>query len=284
MEKEKFREFDKLRQHLKVLPYREHAIIFPYFFIASMSIVFAILLLIWFVPLAILMIVLGVMIGMYGYTLQKREIEKYSFYDLSRESITKAVEFMDSFNVSEDELESPVPYHEAKPRGGYEMYGLYHGLIEFMREAGKKLSWPTEIEMEIRESIDQEKKHLPKDSALYLIIVVPFMSAGIIFGDIQFLILGFLIIMILSGDIYRTYRDIEDDWLNEILFSDTQELSDALNSFLNMLCAEYHYPLRFFLNKEYPQLIYTGRTRTTFTLIRLKEAIFYPQITSQMLE
>ena len=76
MEKEKFSEFEKLRQPLRAIPYREKTIIIPYFFAASVFIVFAILLIFWIVPVAVLMIIIGVIIGIYGYILQKQGMEK----------------------------------------------------------------------------------------------------------------------------------------------------------------------------------------------------------------
>ena len=140
------------------------------------------------------------------------------------------------------------------------------------------------MEIEFKESIDQEKKNLIKASSLYLICVVPLISGAVIFNEVLFLILGLIIIISWIGFMCNTYRDIQDAWFEDIHFSETQELTDTIDSFLNLLCAEYHYPLRFILNKEYSQLTYTGRTKTTFTLIRLKEAIFYPQQASQGIE
>ena len=59
--------------------------------------------------------------------------------------------------------------------------------------------------------------------------------------------------------------------------TDSIELEETLSEIFALLQTEYRYPLRFYLVKDYPQLKYTGRTKTSETLVQLKEAVFYPR-------
>ena len=59
--------------------------------------------------------------------------------------------------------------------------------------------------------------------------------------------------------------------------SKMQKIAETLNEIFILLQRDYSNPLRFYLVREYPQLVYTGRTKTSDALVRLKEAVFYPE-------
>jgi hypothetical protein len=69
--------------------------------------------------------------------------------------------------------------------------------------------------------------------------------------------------------------------IHNIKKSDSIQPEDTVGEILDLFQTEFPTPLRLYVVGDYSQLTYTGRTKTSDTLVRLKEAILYPKLTEE---
>ena len=240
--------------------------------------------------------ILGLIAALFGILLLLRacvmyrlQLKRYSYNGLTRNAITDAITFLDSRIVQPDELESPAPYHQKSVDSNYNLGMEERNYLRFIRSTAGLFVWPSSIISEIKLCISRMKRVTFRSSALFLLTSIIFLL-WLYFDVAVNVLIGFGIIpiyLILYSSYYYFQYVIKDlpllieEWIQDIPVSDSVQLQEVMNDILNRLHSDFPFPLRFHLASNYHLLVYTGRTKTTFKLIRLKEAILYPKRTEE---
>jgi len=114
-------------------------------------------------------------------------------------------------------------------------------------------------------------------SVVLLIAVFPLVILAIsgMTGPFIFLLVGMVIIFLLMVAAYVNYRRrkrVE----HQILEESRDEPVERFEHILTLLRTEYNYPLRLLVVGNHQELLYTGRTFTTSTDVKMQEAVFLP--------
>ncbi|MFW9770158.1 MAG: hypothetical protein ACFFF9_09110 [Candidatus Thorarchaeota archaeon] len=228
---------------------------------------------------------LGIILLFRAYVMHRSQLKQYCYNGLNRNTITDAIMFLDSRIVQPDDLESPAPYYEKRVDASYNLGMKERNYLRFIRSTTGLFLWPSSTISEIKSDIHRMKRETFRCSAFFLLtsIILLFWM----FSDFTVYVLTGFGIVPLSLIFYTSYyyfqyviKDmplLDEKWIQDIHVSDTVHFEDVMNEILSQLHSEFPFPLRFHLAKEYPLLTYTGRTKTTYTLVRLKEAVLYPQ-------
>jgi len=231
----------------------------------------------------------GILIILRGLVLYRKQLKKYSFQGLTRQSMSDAIMYIDAQLARPEDFKSPAPYHDMTPYSSFKLSVKKTEFTKFLMQTAGLVTWPSKI-------IDEQVTNRPKkkkafyNSLILLIAVILILAVIILYTLItwNWLIIPWLFvpaICMLQIMYYivphlhylnRYYNNQE--WISLILKSDTVQLEESLEEIFKLLQTEFPYPLCFHLVKEYPLLKYTGRTDLSFTLITLKQAVLYPNL------
>lgn len=216
---------------------------------------------------------------------------EYQFRGLSRTALSETVMYLDSFAAKPDDLESAAPYHGHSTHSTYELSNMSNSFVSFIRKTIGIITWPTEFIEEILSTMEKTKKRmvLLPISAVLLAILVTYATLSSLTSEglimVVFSYCGAYLLLISYGCIAQSlYYYAKTPTVSRSLSiptSDMQTIENTLDEILDLLHSEYQYPLRFYVARMYPVLEYTGRTKISFTLVRLREAILYPNNSSQ---
>jgi hypothetical protein len=230
---------------------------------------------------------LGIFFLVVGITRFRHELRQYCYHGLTRNTISDAIMSLDAHIVTSDEVELLAPYYDKPEPLRYEGVRKRNALIKFIKNTAGLIEWPSDFIIRMKENLKQEEKQIRTCSISFIVILLIPISIIYYLATRDFLLLSVffvpLAICIVEVSYYyvRTLYDLSyllrDDWLNDVFTSDSVQLDETMVSILNLLHSEFQWPLRFYLGRQYPQLVYTGRTKTAFHLARLKEAILYPE-------
>jgi len=228
----------------------------------------------------------GLAIITYGLYVRKRALEKCQFHGISRHTISAAIEYLDSVVVPVEQIEFAAPYHDGTVYREYQLHELLDDYLRLMKCLRQMILWPQEQVRSTEEYAADYRRRI----GIVIFITSPIglflVALGLPFA-LSFETFDVFIALLLLGNgvyaigraIVMAYRKIDlcdMKWLNDISVSDNINLSNTLNEILFLLMNQYEHPLRFFVAGQYEAMTYTGRTKTTFTLARLKEAVLYP--------
>jgi hypothetical protein len=242
--------------------------------------------------LGLLLSFLGTIIFFFGLVSHERKRRKYLFRGLSRKTISEAIMFIDALLARPEDLDSPAPYHDQAPIKSYEVVIRKPAFILLVKSTAGLVTWPSDRIDEITAELREKEKRVPA-LLVFLTIVISIMLFIAIFwlvasGNPGFLVLVLIPILCLFqlayyiiNPLYRSYFLFKGNWLQQVRTSESISLEESLEETIALLQTDYIYPLRFYLLKEYPVLKYTGRKKTGYTLIRFKEAVLYPAISTQ---
>ncbi len=230
---------------------------------------------------------LGIIILIIGFIRYRFQLERYSYHGLTRNAITAAIMSIDSQIVKPDEIESLAPHHGKTTITSYDRGMKRKELIKLVKSTAGLIEWPSDFVDEIKEDLEQMKKRFRPYSIIFLVILfVPLSVIYYLYASGGLMLSLILVVPLISFTLQGTYdylryvidnmHILKDKWAQEILASDSVQLEETMLEIFNRLQSEFQYPLRFYLGREYPLLKYTGRTKTTVTLARLKEAVLYP--------
>jgi len=239
--------------------------------------------------IGLLLILVGFVLSFRGLILNRTEKRKYEFKGLSRTTISEAVMYLDSIIAHTEELESPVPYHGKTALSSYEQSKKLNAFIKFVKRTADVFSWSSDFIIKLEKDTLRQKRRM-----ILLPILAVILSLIIAYGTYAAMTSGLPILAIsmaysipsllsfslfcIAESVYAYARIPVIHQSAQINTSDLQKNEDTLKAIFALLRLEYHYPLRFYLVREYPTLKYTGRTKTSFTIIRLKEALLYPTL------
>lgn len=228
----------------------------------------------------------GVAFVTYGLYIRKRALKKYQFHGISRRTISAVVEYLDSVTVPPEQIELAARYQDGPVHKRFQIHELFEEYLGLMKCLRQKILWPQEQVILAEEYMAVYGRRIRKMIFITLLMGIIFIALGLppaltferpeIFIVMILLVHGVCAIGWALLMAYRTIDLCDVKWLNDISVSDDINLSDTLNEILLLLVDQYEHPLRFFVAGQYAVMTYTGRTKTTYTLARLKEAVLYP--------
>ncbi|MFW9835107.1 MAG: hypothetical protein ACFFEK_14000 [Candidatus Thorarchaeota archaeon] len=227
----------------------------------------------------------GLLLLFWGFIAYRKKLKVYSYHGLSRNTISDAISVLDSKIVQPDELVSPAPYFNKRVDSAYNLGLKEREFLRFVKSTTGLFEWPSSIIDEMKLDIDKMRRATPRCSILFLIvsILLLFWAYSLLAFSLLIAFGIFPVFFILQESYYyyqyalRDLHLVNEKWIRDLLESDSVQPEEVMKQILYRLQSEFPFPLRFYLAKEYPILVYTGRTKTTFTLARLREAVLYPQ-------
>jgi hypothetical protein len=211
---------------------------------------------------------------------------KYQLRGLSRTALSETIMYLDSVIVQPEELESPAPYHDNIVLGSFEKIKITKGFVKFVNRTSGYITWPSDFVTGINENFEKINRRLallPLCAIILSLLLLAAMysfltskAANLVYLGTGLGFVGLYSIYCVAQSFYEYSRYPKLANPNNLVVSSSKNIEDTLNDIFLLLQSEYHYPLRFYVTRVYPILEYTGRTKTSFTLIRLKEAVFYP--------
>ena len=240
------------------------------------------------VPIGLIVSCIGVIVFMRGFVLHRQLMRDYRYRGLSRNTISDAIIYIDSQLAMADEFNKDAPHSENIPYSIAEFARRRRQFIILIKSTAGAITWPSEVISLIEADVKNNRKGLPRlfvflSAIIFVLTLVGyFMETS---GEFYLAVLGLIPIYCILMFVYfplRMYTSdphmFREDWLPQVQKSESIQLGESLNEVFALLNSEYEYPLRFHLVKEYPQLKYTGRAKTSDTHVRLKEAVLYPRI------
>lgn len=231
-------------------------------------------------------ILCGFAIVTYGLFIRKRALEKYRFRGLSRRTISAAIEYLDSAVVPVEQVEYAAPYHDGAVYRKYQLHELFEDYLRLMKCLRQMILWPEEQIGFAEEEAAAYRRRIGIMTFIAPLVGIILIALGLPLALTFESFERIIAMVLLANGVYAigwiivfVYRKIDFyniKWFNDISISDNISLSDTLNEILSLLRNQYEHPLRFFVAGQYEVLTYTGRTKTTYTLARLKEAVLYP--------
>ncbi len=238
--------------------------------------------------IGLFLVLSGIALCLIGFAKIRKKIRECGFRGLSRTTISKTIMYLDSIIVQPDELESPAPYHEASSLSSSEKSLAFDEVVNFIKQTSDIITWPLDFIIDTQRHSKWLKRRM-----ILLVISAIVLSLGIGFGTYSALtsesaIIAFLGITLFYLFLVTLYCIFQSVYIYvripvlkktvDLNTSKMQKLEETLNEIFTLLQSDYSNPLRFYLVREYPQLVYTGRTKTSYALVRLKEAVFYPEV------
>jgi len=230
---------------------------------------------------------IGVIIFLRGFVLHHRLLRKYRYQGLSRNIISDAITYIDSQLAISEEFKKGASSQRNIPYSTTKFLTMREQFVIFIKSTAGLISWPSEIINNIELDLNYRRKGL---RILFAFLVFFFFILAIASyylltsGELYLELLGLIPAFLLLQSAYHELRILQKsphkfkiDWIAQVKKTDSIELEETLSEIFALLQTEYRYPLRFYLVKDYPQLKYTGRTKTSETLVQLKEAVFYPR-------
>ena len=229
----------------------------------------------------------GIIVIIAGLVRYRLKLEHYRYHGLTRMTISDAIMSLDAHIVTPDEVELLAPYYEKPEPLRSERVAKRFALTKFIKNTAGLIEWPSDFIIHMKENLKHEEKQLRTFSisfVVFLLIPITMTYYFLTSGSFFFISLYFAPLAFCIAEVaYGYFRNLSNhsylfrgNWLLDVVTSESVRLEETMVRILNLLHLEFQYPLRFYLSREYPLLTYTGRTKTTLTLARLKEAILYP--------
>ena len=160
------------------------------------------------------------------------------------------------------------------------------GFQKFVIATIGMITWPSVLVDELEKEVGEAQSDVRPCTAGFLALLIMLSAATyyvFTINTLWVLLIGILPTVLIAVYAYMIYlfQTMHLSRFNSIQHvkkSDSIQLEDTMREIFDLLQAEYPSPIRFYLAGDYSQLTYTGKTKTTGTLIRLKEAILYPRL------
>jgi hypothetical protein len=198
--------------------------------------------------------------------------------------------YLEARFVHPELLVSAVPYHEkmAISSGSIEKYK--REFQKFAISTTGLITWPSALVDELEKDVGEAQHDVwPCTLAfLALLIVIPTALYYILTPDdfsspwvwlIGVGPMGLSIVYAYIMFLFHTKHLFGFNQIHDIKKSDSIQPEDTVGEILDLFQTEFPTPLRLYVIGDYSQLTYTGMTKTSDTLVRLKEAILYPKLT-----
>jgi hypothetical protein len=234
----------------------------------------------------VLLLPIGAILCSIGFIRNRSGRRKYQFRGLSRTVLSEAIMYLDSVVVQPDELESAAPYHDNIALSNFEKSKIAKGFVKFVNNTAGYITWPLDFVSEMKGDLERIRRRLtllPLCAVLLSLLLLVAMYYVLISESITSSYLGIGLgfvgiysIYCIAQSCYEYSRFPKLRNYETLSVSDSQKIEDTLSCIFTLLQKEYNYPLRLYVAGKHTILLYTGRTKTSFSLVRLKEAVLYP--------
>ena len=216
-------------------------------------------------------------------------VKQHSVQKLSQTTITDAIMYLDARFAQPEKLVCVAPYHDKRAVSGIKLNSYKKGFQKFALSTSGLITWPSALVEELeREVGDARSSVRPITLAvLVLVSVLSVFTYFLITIDLFWAVLlgvapfGLVVFYGFVTILLRTTHLLGNNQIHDIKKSDSIQPEDAVGEILDLFQTEFPTPLRLYVVGDYSQLTYTGRTKTSDTLVRLKEAILYPKLTEE---
>ncbi len=243
-------------------------------------------------------LVLGTLFSFFGFLIlvasllmNKSKQSQYRYHGLSRNRISDAVTFIDSQIAQSKDSVSTVPYRNNTVLSPSEIITKRESYLLFLKDTRGLITWPADVIIPLENDLQKNRKSLSTFVAtLVLIFAILVLSNYFLLmsGTLWVVVVGFLLLIsctiqcpIFSAFfLMKNMHMFKGEWIIDVRRSESIQLEDSLKEIFSLLHSQFPYPLRFYVVHEYPQLMYTGRTKVAKSHFQLREAVLYPSDTA----
>jgi len=214
-------------------------------------------------------------------------LKQHNFQKLSQNTITDAIMYLEARFVQPEMLVSAVPYHEkmAISSGSIEKYK--REFQKFVISTTGLITWPSILIDELEKDVGDAQHDVRPCTLGFLALLITISAVTYYILTLESLWVwlivvgpfGFSLIYAYILYLFQTTHLFGFNRIHDIKKSDSIQLEDTIGAIFDLLQTEFPTLLRLYVIGDYSQLIYTGRTKTSDTLVRLKETILYPKLT-----
>jgi hypothetical protein len=290
----RFPMFEKLLEGESTSVYHEELLVDRRIVVGVLIIIIGVVCLIFSTPGSPILFPLGLSLFLIGFLailadiiLNIFERRQYRFHGLSRMLMSKAIAYIDSQLTKSKDLVSTVPDDSNVAFSNYELISMRDDFIRFLESTTGLLTWPSDIITPIENDLQNNQRHLSTFVgvlvAIFIILVVSNYFL-LISGSFWLVAIGLFLLVcctiqcpiVSGGFMIKNRRMFRSDWIANVKRSDSIQLEESLTDIFSLLSSQFSYPLRLYVVKEYSQLTYTGRLKSTKSHIQLREAVLYP--------
>ncbi len=216
------------------------------------------------------------------------DLKHHSFQKLSEKTITDAITYLEARFAQPEQLVSAVPYHQKKAVSSHKLGTFRREFEKFVISTTGLITWPSSIADEFEMDVRKTRSGIGPCTLALLVILIVAAAATYYLLSLDLLWVCLLVVGPLGLSVIYVYLIVlfntihlfgsGSNWIHHIKKSDSIQLEEAIGEIFDLLKKEFPSPLRFYLIGDYSQLKYTGRTKTSDTLVRWKEAILYPKL------
>jgi hypothetical protein len=195
--------------------------------------------------------------------------------------------YLDSRIVQPEKLVSVVPYHEKIAISSNKLETYKGEFQKFVICTPGLITWPSDLVDELEMEVGEARSDVRPCTLAFLVLLIVTSASTYYILTLDSLWvwliavvvpLGLLAIYAYIMYLFENIHLFRSSWIHDIKKSDSIQIEDTIGEILDLLQTKFPCPLRFYLTGDYSQLTYTGKTKTSDTLVRLKEAILYPTL------
>ena len=221
--------------------------------------------------------------------MNKSKQSLYRYHGLSRHRISDAITFIDSRIAQSKDADSTIPCQKKEVLSPTDFVAKRESYFLFIKDTRGLITWPSEIITPLENDLEKNRKSLSSFVvALIVIFIILVLSTYflIMSGTLWLVVVGFFLLasctiqcpIFSAFFLMKNMYMFKGEWIADVRRSESIQLEDTLKEIFSLLSSQFPYPLRFHVAHEYPQLMYTGRTKANKSHIQLKEAVLYPSI------
>ena len=214
-------------------------------------------------------------------------LKQHSVQKLSQTTITDAIMYLDARFTQPEKLVYVAPYDDKRAVSGIKLNSYKKGFQKFALSTSGLITWPSALVDELESEVGAARSSV-RPITLAILVFVSALSVFSYFLITLDLFWAVLLVVAPLGLVFiygyvtillRTTHLLGNNQMHDIKKSDSIQPKDTVGEILDLFQTEFPTPLRLYVVGDYSQLTYTGRTKTSDTLVRLKEAILYPKLT-----
>jgi hypothetical protein len=215
------------------------------------------------------------------------DLKQHNFQKLSQSTIADAIMYLEARFAGLEMLVSVVPWHEKMALSSSSIEKYKREFQKLVISTTGLITWPSALINELEKDVGDAQHDVRPCTLAFLALLIAISAITYYILTLESLWVwliavppfGFSLIYVYIMFLFQTTHLFGFNRIHDIKKSDSIQLEDTIGAIFDLLQTEFSTPLRLYVIGDYSQLIYTGRTKTSDTLVRLKEAILYPKLT-----
>ena len=216
-------------------------------------------------------------------------VKQRSAQKLSQNTITDAIMYLDARFAQPEKFVHVAPYDDKRAVSGIKLNSYKKGFQKFALSTSGLITWPSALVDELEKEVGDARSSV-RPITLAILVYVGALSVfsyfliildqfwALLLGVVPF---GLVFLYEFVTLLLQITHLLGNNQIHDIKKSDSIQPEDTVGEILDLFQTEFPTPLRLYVVGDYSQLTYTGRTKTSDTLVRLKEAILYPKLKNE---